>query len=152
MRRSFSVVLVALLLASCGGPTSQAIEVYTKYRESLRAGDVQGALKYWHPSIISLNEDLIGKSCIRATEEFGELLQNERVEFIGTKTLQTWVFSGIVFHDVVQLDVVIRMPKVEGLPQRLEALAAAGPLVVREFVHLVDFQGEMRIVNCEMRK
>ncbi len=152
MRRSFSVLLVALLLASCGGPTSQAIEVYAKYRESLRTGDTQGALKYWHPSIINLNEDLIAKSCIRATEEFGGLMKNERVEVIGTKILQTWVFSGIVFHNVIQLDVVIRMPKVEGLPQRLEALVATGPLVVREFVHLVDYQGEMRIVNCEMRK
>lgn len=152
MKRSFSILVLMLFLISCSGKANQAIDVYNKYRETLKLNDTQGALKYWHPSIINLNKDLILKSSRRTIEEFGELLFNELIEVIATKRLQTWIFSGIVFHDVIQLDIAIRMPKVKNLPHRLEVLVEDAPLVVREFVHLVEFHGEMKIVNCEMRK
>ena len=151
MKKVFSIIVLCLVLASCSSPTSSAIRAYTDYREALKSGEVGNILDFWHPEMLTRNGDSIRLDIEKKLDTYGILLGYEKMEVLSAKKLESWRFDGIVFKNVVQLDVSIRFPKMDALPPKQSSLVADGPVIVREFVYMVDVGGTMRILACETK-
>ncbi len=151
MKKVFSIIVLCLVLASCSSPTSSAIRAYTDYREALKSGEVGNILAFWHPEMLTRNGDSIRLDIEKKLDTYGILLGYEKMEVLSTKKLENWIFDGIVFKDVVQLDISIRFPKMDALPPKQSSLVADGPVVTRELVYMVDVGGSMRILACETK-
>jgi hypothetical protein len=153
MKKTFSIFAILLILASCSSLRGKAEQAYLEYRKAWRDNKISESVAYWHPAIIANNkEDIIIKQQY-VRDELGDLAKTETIEILGTKTLPTFVFSGAIFNDVIQLDVVIRISKIENMSEKqMELFAGGDSLIIRELVFLCEYDGHMKIIQSQEKQ
>lgn len=153
MKKTFSIFVILLLFASCSSLRGKAEQAYMEYRKAWRDNKITESVTYWHPAIVAdKKEDIITKQQY-VRDELGDLAKTEIIEILGTKTLPTFVFSGVIFNDVVQLDVVIRISKTGNMTEKqIELFAGSDSLIIRELVFLCEYDGQMKIIQGQEKQ
>jgi|GEM_PF-752646 len=141
------LVLTLTILAGCSGVIADAKKTYQDYRDCWKTGDYKKCMDYWHPAILAEKSEMIEKTIQINRDEFGDLLNFERLDYIDERVIETWLYSGLVFHDVVEFDITIRFPQIQDLPPRQKKLVEKGPLVIREIAYLAKVNDQMKIIQ-----
>lgn len=153
MKKTFSIFAILLTLASCTSLHGKAEQAYMEYRKTWRDNKISESVGYWHPAIIANQKEEIITKQQYVRDELGDLAATETIEVLGVKTLPTFVFSGAIFNEVVQLDVVIRISKIENMTEKQkEMFAGKDYLIIRELVFLCEFDGQMKIIQSQERQ
>jgi len=148
MKKIYSLLaLVCLVFAGCSSLIGDAKKTYQDYRDCWKSSDYSKCLTYWHPAILADKSEMIEKTIQINREELGDLLNYEKLEFIDERVIETWFYSGLIFHNVVELDVAIRIPQIPNLPPPQQKLVEKGPLVKREIAYLVRVGDQMKIIQ-----
>lgn len=153
MKKTFSILAISLMLVSCSSLHSRAEQAYMEYRKAWRDNKISESVGYWHPAIIANQKEEIITKQQYVRDELGDLAATETVEVLGVKTLPTFVFSGAIFNDVVELDIVIRISKIGNMTDKQKEMFASGDsLIIRELVFLCDYDGQMKIIQSQERQ
>ena len=153
MKKIFSLIAVSIFLVSCSTLQSKAEDTYMMYRQAWRDNKISDCVSFWHPAIVKDQRDIIITKQQYIRDELGGLAKTESIQVLGAKTLKTFVFSGAIFNDVVELDVVIRINKIQNMNDRQQRMfKSSESLVIRELVFMCDFEGQMKIIQSQERQ
>lgn len=153
MKKIFSFIIISMLLVSCSTLQDKAEQAYLEYRKAWQENKISESVDFWHPAIIkNQKEDIITKQqYIR--NELGNLAKSESVKILSSKIMPTFVFSGIIFNEVVQMDIVIRINKIENMTERhRQMFKDMDSLIIRELVFMCEYEGKMKIIQSQERQ
>lgn len=153
MKKIFSLIIILVLLVSCSSLQNKAEQAYMEYRKAWQENKISESVDFWHPAIVKNQKDDIITKQQYIRNELGNLAKTESVKILSSKIMPTFVFSGIIFNEVVQMDIVIRINKIENMTERHKQMFKdMDSLVIRELVFMCEYEGKMKIIQSQERQ
>lgn len=153
MKKIFSLIIISVLLVSCSSLQNKAEQAYMEYRKAWQENKISESVDFWHPAIVKNQKDDIITKQQYIRNELGNLAKTESVKILSSKIMPTFVFSGIIFNEVVQMDIVIRINKIENMTERHKQMFKdMDSLVIRELVFMCEYEGKMKIIQSQERQ
>lgn len=147
MKRISSFLLCLLLLASCSvNQIRNSEETIEKYNAAL-ISDKKAAAQFWSNAVCKPEDvEAVINSHLR---KMGSNYSQAKFTILGSKAYKTWVFSGTIFKDVVEVDVGVMIP---APPTQKTDLVAGQPKALRQLSYLAEFDGKYGIIESQIRE
>ncbi|NTU61711.1 MAG: hypothetical protein HGA95_05270 [Caldiserica bacterium] len=146
MKKAFRILVCVLFLCSCsGGLLDRAKDFVSRY-DSMLTTDTSAALTFWSSDIFKANE--ISANVELQVRDFGSDPTKTRFENLGAKVYKTWVFSGTIFKDVVEVETRVVVPST---PQKGD-LVQSQTKVFRQLTYVAEIGGTFKILESQMRE
>lgn len=147
MKRISRLLLCLFLLASCSvNQIRSSEETIEKYNAAL-ISDKKLAAQFWSNAVYRPEE--VDASIISCLRKMGSNYSQAKFTLLGSKAYKTWVFSGTIFKDVVEVDVGVMIP---APPAQKSDLVAGQPKALRQLSYLAEFDGKYGIIQSEIRE
>lgn len=146
MKRIFSILVCMVVLCSCsGGLPEQAKDFVGQYNVKLTT-DTPAALTFWSTDVFKTDE--VSANIDLQLRDFGPDPAKARFEILGAKTFKTWVFSGTIFKNVVEVETKVVVPSI---PQKGD-LIQNQTRVFRQLTYITSVDGSLKILESQMRE
>ncbi len=138
---------LCLLLTSCASSGIKNSEaVIEKYNAAL-VSDRKTAAEFWSKAVFKSDDvEAVINSHLR---KMGTNFAQAKFTILGSKSYKTWVFSGTIFKDVVEVDVAVMVPPPAAQKSDLVAMQ---PKALRQLSYLAEFEGKYEIIQSEIRE
>ena len=146
MKKAFSVLVCVLVCSSCSSSLLDGAKDFVSQYNSRLTTDTSAALTCWSSEIFKADE--ISANVELQIKDLGTDPTKARFEVLSAKVYKTWVFSGTIFKDVVEVEskvVVPSMPKKGDLIQNQTK-------VFRQLTYVVKIDGSFKILESQMRE
>jgi hypothetical protein len=140
-----SLILASVLFVSCSGSLVQNAQGLVIYYDKQLVSDSSAAMKLWHTSSFKPGE--LEANIDVAKRKLGSEIASAKFEVMGSKVYKTWIFSGTIYKDTVEVDIKITIP-----PQTAQKgdLIAPQPVVLRQLTYVAEIDGQLLIVESQM--
>ncbi len=147
MKKIFSFVLCLLVASGCAqaiiGRSENAVRDYNRVWTT----DRKAGFDFWTKQVYKDTElEAIVNSHLR---KLGKNAGEARFEILGSKLYKTWVFSGTIFKDVVEVDALVKVPP--PAPEKGDLIQET-PKTFRQLSYLAEFDGRLQIIQSEIRE
>lgn len=146
MKKTFSVLACVLVCCSCSNSLLDGAKDFVGQYNAKLTTDTPGAITFWSTDVFKMDE--ISANIDLQLRDFGSDPAKVRFEILGAKTYKTWVFSGTIFKDVVEVETKVVVPSI---PQKGD-LIQNQTRVFRQLTYVASVEGSLKILESQMRE
>lgn len=146
MKKAFSVLACVLICCSCSNGLLDGAKDFVGQYNSRLTADTSAALTCWSSEIFKADE--ISANVELQIKDLGSVPEKARFEVLSAKVYKTWIFSGTIFKDVVEVESKVVVPSI---PKKGD-LIQNQTKVFRQLTYVVIIDGSFKILESQMRE